>query len=151
MLRLLLAIAGAEVRQAARVAVRRTAITAALFVIGGVLLVAAFFAFLVAGFVLLAERYDPATAALIVAGFMLIVGLIFVLVALLRTRRPPARPSYGAGLGLSAAPPPASPAAAPGAAAPGPAPSGKAEPDVSTVLAIAAGAALVGLILGRRV
>jgi hypothetical protein len=135
MLRLLLGLVGAELR----FAVRRATTTAILLAIGVLLVTVSLFALLVAVFILLAERYDPATSALIIFGFNLVVGLIFVLVALLRTRRRRAPLGYGAYPGLGAVPPVTPP--------PSPAP----PPKASTVLTIAAGAALIGLILGRRV
>ncbi|MDF2617860.1 MAG: hypothetical protein K0S00_519 [Xanthobacteraceae bacterium] len=135
MLRLLLGLVGAELR----FAVRRATTTAILLAIGVLLVTVSLFALLVAVFILLAERYDPATSALIIFGFNLVVGLIFVLVALLRTRRRRAPLGYSAYPGLGAVPPVTPP--------PSPAP----PPKASTVLTIAAGAALIGLILGRRV
>ncbi|ADH91222.1 conserved hypothetical protein [Ancylobacter novellus DSM 506] len=135
MLRLLLGLVGAELR----FAVRRATTTAILLAIGVLLISVSLFALLVAVFILLAERYDPATSALIIFGFTLVVGLIFLVVALMRTRRRPAPLGYGAYPGLGAVPPVTPP--------PGPAP----PPKASTVLTIAAGAALIGLILGRRV
>lgn len=135
MLRLLLGLIGAEIR----LVVRRTTTTLILLAIGVLLVTISLFALLVAVFILLAERYDPATSALIIFGFNLVVGLIFILVALLRTRRRPAPPGYGAYSSLGAVPPVTPP--------PSPAP----PPKASTVLTIAAGAALIGLILGRRV
>lgn len=158
MFRFLLGLAGSEVRLAAR----RAATTAILFAISGLLLAVSLLAFLVAGFIFLSERYDPLTAALIVAGFTLVSGLIFLLVAQSYRRRRQPPPGYGAlaalagGLsggsansganGMGAASPSGFTAASP---TPPPAPSPPFQ--ASTVVAIAAGAALVGLILGRRV
>lgn len=144
MFRLLLALVGAEVRHT----VRRAATTALLFAIGLLLVGVSLLAALVGIYLLLAERYDPVTAALVIAAFNLLIGLIFLLSALLRTRR---RPSRGrAALGAFTAVPPAvvAPAAPPPAGA---APGSPASPDASSVIAIALGAALLGLILGRRV
>lgn len=144
MLRLLLAIFGAEIRSA----VRRAARTALLCAIGGLLVAMSAVFFLIASFIALADRYDALTAALIIGGGLLILGLIFLLVALMRRqRRPVGFGGYGA-YGAYAAPPPAPavPPAAPLAGGPAVPPAG-----VKTVLGIAAGAALIGLILGRRV
>lgn len=144
MLRLLLAIFGAEIRSA----VRRAARTALLCAIGGLLVAMSAVFFLIASFIALADRYDALTAALIIGGGLLVLGLIFLLVALMRRqRRPVGFGGYGA-YGAYAAPPPAPavPPAAPLAGGPAVPPAG-----VKTVLGIAAGAALIGLILGRRV
>jgi hypothetical protein len=144
MLRLLLAIFGAEIRSA----VRRAARTALLCAIGGLLVAMSAVFFLIASFIALAERYDALTAALIIGGGLLALGLIFLLAALMRRqRRPVGFGGYGA-YGAYAAPPPAPtvPPAAPLAGGPAVPPAG-----VKTVLGIAAGAALIGLILGRRV
>lgn len=135
MLRLLLGLAGAELRHV----VRRTTTTVILFAVGGALIAISLLAFLVAVFILLAERYDPVTAALVIAGFTLVIGLIFLIIALMRTRRRRPALGYGAFTGLGAVPPVTPP--------PAPAP----PPKASTVLTIAAGAALIGLILGRRI
>ena len=141
MLRLLLAIFGAEIRSA----VRRAARTALLCAIGGLLVAMSAVFFLIASFIALADRYDALTAALIIGGGLLVLGLIFLLVALMRRQR---RPVGFGGYGAYAAPPPAPavPPAAPLAGGPAVPPAG-----VKTVLGIAAGAALIGLILGRRV
>ncbi|MDQ0302026.1 phage holin family protein [Ancylobacter polymorphus] len=144
MLRLLLALFGAEIRSA----VRRAARTALLCAIGGLLVAMSAVFFLIASFIALADRYDALTAALIIGGGLLVLGLIFLLVALMRRqRRPVGFGGYGA-YGAYAAPPPAPavPPAAPLAGGPAVPPAG-----VKTVLGIAAGAALIGLILGRRV
>lgn len=136
MLRLLLSIFGAELR----LTVRRAANTALLLAIGGLLVALSVLFFIAATFIVLAERYDALTAALVLGGGTLVVGLIFFLVALLRNRRRPG--AYGGYGALGAAPPVAGvPPAAP------PAPS----PGLNTTLGIAAGAAIIGLILGRRV
>lgn len=145
MLRLLLAIFGAEIRLTMRRAVR----TALLCAIGGLLVAMSAVFFLIASFIALADRYDALTAALIIGGGLLALGVIFLLVALMRRqRRPVGFGGYGA-YGASYAAPPAAPIvppAAPLAGGPAVPPAG-----VKTVLGIAAGAALIGLILGRRV
>ncbi|WP_421698865.1 phage holin family protein [Ancylobacter sp.] len=144
MLRLLLAIFGAEIRLTMRRAVR----TALLCAIGGLLVAMSAVFFLIASFIALADRYDALTAALIIGGGLLALGVIFLLVALMRRqRRPVGFGGYGA-YGAYAAPPaaPIVPPAAPLAGGPAVPPAG-----VKTVLGIAAGAALIGLILGRRV
>ena len=144
MLRLLLAIFGAEIR----LTMRRAARTALLCAIGGLLVAMSAVFFLIASFIALADRYDALTAALIIGGGLLVLGLIFLLVALMRRqRRPVGFGGYGA-YGAYAAPPaaPIVPPAAPLAGGPAVPPAG-----VKTVLGIAAGAALIGLILGRRV
>lgn len=144
MLRLLLAIFGAEIR----LTMRRAARTALLCAIGGLLVAMSAVFFMIASFIALAERYDALTAALIIGGGLLALGVIFLLVALMRRqRRPVGFGGYGA-YGGYAAPPaaPIVPPAAPLAGGPAVPPAG-----VKTVLGIAAGAALIGLILGRRV
>lgn len=144
MLRLLLAIFGAELR----LTLRRAARTALLCAIGGLLVAMSAVFFLIASFIALADRYDALTAALIIGGGLLALGVIFLLVALMRRqRRPVGFGGYGA-YGGYAAPPaaPIVPPAAPLAGGPAVPPAG-----VKTVLGIAAGAALIGLILGRRV
>lgn len=144
MLRLLLAIFGAEIR----LTLRRAARTALLCAIGGLLVAMSAVFFLIASFIALADRYDALTAALIIGGGLLALGVIFLLVALMRRqRRPVGFGGYGA-YGGYAAPPaaPIVPPAAPLAGGPAVPPAG-----VKTVLGIAAGAALIGLILGRRV
>lgn len=144
MLRLLLAIFGAEIR----LTMRRAARTALLCAIGGLLVAMSAVFFVIASFIALADRYDALTAALIIGGGLLALGVIFLLVALMRRqRRPVGFGGYGAYAAYAAPPaapivPPAAPLAG-GAAVP---PAG-----VKTVLGIAAGAALIGLILGRRV
>ncbi|UOK72085.1 phage holin family protein [Ancylobacter polymorphus] len=144
MLRLLLAIFGAEIR----LTMRRAARTALLCAIGGLLVAMSAVFFLIASFIALADRYDALTAALIIGGGLLALGVMFLLVALMRRqRRPLGFGGYGA-YGAYAAPPaaPIVPPAAPLAGGPAVPPAG-----VKTVLGIAAGAALIGLILGRRV
>ncbi|GLK71926.1 hypothetical protein KHC23_02680 [Ancylobacter dichloromethanicus] len=139
MLRLLLSIFGAELR----LTVRRAANTALLLAIGGLLVALSVLFFIAATFIVLAERYDALTAALVLGGGTLVVGLIFFLVALLRNRRRPgAFGGYG-GYGAFGAAPPV--AGVPPAAPPTP------SPGLNTTLGIAAGAAIIGLILGRRV
>ncbi|MDQ0346961.1 hypothetical protein [Ancylobacter vacuolatus] len=143
MLRLLLAIFGGEIRLMAR----RAARTALLCAIGGLLIACAAVFFMIASFIALADRYDALTAALVIGGSLLVLGLIFLLVALLRGRR--RRPAGLGGYGAYGAMPPAASGMAPGV---GPAPpAGMPPASVKTVLGIAAGAVVVGLILGRRV
>lgn len=143
MLRLLLAIFGGEIRLMAR----RAARTALLCAIGGLLIACSAVFFMIASFIALADRYDALTAALVIGGFLLVLGLIFLLVALLRGRQ--RRPVSLGGFGAYGAVPPAAMGPAPGV---GPAPSAGMPPaSVKTVLGIAAGAAVIGLILGRRV
>ena len=143
MLRLLLAIFGGEIR----LTLRRAARTALLCLIGGLLVAVSAVFFLIASFIALAERYDALTAALILGGALLVLGLVFLLVALMRRRRRPVGLG-GFGYGAYGVPPaaPLVPPAAPLAGGPAVPPAG-----VKTVLGIAAGAALIGLILGRRV
>lgn len=150
MFRLLLALFGAELRHVVRHAARRAAVTALLFAIGLALVGVSLLAFLVGAFLMLAERYDPVTASLVIAGFTLLIGLIFLLCALLRTRRRPAR-SFGAyAAAAPIVPPVVNPAAGLGIP-PGAVPGAPPAASASSVIAIAAGAALVGLILGRRI
>ncbi|MCK0206945.1 hypothetical protein MWN33_02740 [Starkeya koreensis] len=151
MFRLLLALFGAELRHVVRHAARRAAVTALLFGIGAILVGVSLLAFLVGAFLMLAARYDPVTAALVIAAFTLLIGLIFLLCALLRARRRPAR-SFGAYAAAAApvAPPAVTPAAGLGVP-PGSVPGAAPPASASSVIAIAAGAALVGLILGRRI
>ncbi len=141
MLRLLLAIFGAEIRLKAR----RAARTALLCAIGGMLVACSAVFFMIASFIALADRYDALTAALVIGGALLLLGLIFLLIALMRRQRRPMGLGYG-GLGAYGIPP-AGPLVPPSAA-----PSAGMPPaSVKTVLGIAAGAAIIGLILGRRV
>ncbi|WP_245261618.1 hypothetical protein [Ancylobacter sp. FA202] len=126
---------------------RRAARTALLCAIGGLLIACAAVFFMIASFIALADRYDALTAALAIGGFLFVMGLIFLLVALLRGRRP--RSVSLGGYGAFAAVPPAASGMAPGV---DPAtPAGMPPASVKTVLGIAAGAAVIGLILGRRV
>lgn len=142
MLRLLMGLVGVELRHT----VRRASTTALLFFLAALLLGAAIIAFLVAGYILLAERYDPVMAAFIIAGLCLIGSLIFFLIAYMRTRRRAPAPVYGGLSGLMGG--------APVASVPPPSVVGSPPPppmQASTVVAVAAGAALLGLILGRRI
>lgn len=146
MLRLLMGLVGVELRHT----VRRASTTALLFFLAALLLGAAIIAFLVAGYILLAERYDPVMAAFIIAGLCLIGSLIFFLIAYMRTRRRAPAPVYGGLSGLMGG----APVATPVASVPPPGVVGSPPPppmQASTVVAVAAGAALLGLILGRRI
>lgn len=145
MLRLLMGLVGVELRHT----VRRASTTALLFFLAALLLGAAIIAFLVAGYILLAERYDPIMAAFIIAGLCLIGSLIFFLIAYVRTRRR-APPTYGGFSGLMGRAPVVPPVAG---VPPSGVVGGVAPPPMqaSTVVAVAAGAALLGLILGRRI
>lgn len=138
MLRFLLGIVGVELRYTAR----RAAVTGLLFALGALMLSGAVVAFLVGCYILLAVRYDPIMAAFIICGVCLIFALGFFIVAYVRTRTP-RRPGYRAAATFAASPPPQ-------AVVPGREP---ASPLVSssTIVAVAAGAALLGLILGRRI
>ena len=140
MLRLLLGLVGVELG----VMARRAATTALLFVIGGVLLAGTVLALLFAAFIALADRYDALTASLVLAGVSFVGAAIFLLIAYLRTRR---RRSTGYGMPVIRSPvvrP--SPLASIDPTLP-PAPLASS----TTVIGIAVGAALVGLILGRRI
>ncbi|MFT0859644.1 phage holin family protein [Ancylobacter sp. G4_0304] len=143
MLRFILSLAGVELDRA----LRRAAGTALLFATGALLLGGALVALLVALFIALADAYDPVVAALLIAAIAFVGATILLILAYARLRRPAPRAGYGinplAGLG-AAMPPPAAPLS--GAVPPSipPASSG-------TILGIAAGAALLGLILGRRI
>ncbi|MCS0502372.1 phage holin family protein [Ancylobacter mangrovi] len=157
MLRFLLSLARIEIRRTAQ----RAATTAFLMLFAALFLAGAILAFLIAAFVLLADRFGPAGAALILAGICLFLALVLLLVVYIRTRRR-ARPAghalhgaLGGAIG-GMMPPQAAPGVAPTGL--GPPPPGQAVPPVapanpssSTVIAIAAGAALLGLILGRRI
>ncbi|QIB33874.1 phage holin family protein [Ancylobacter pratisalsi] len=146
MFRFLMGIAGIELRHVAQ----RAAMTAFLLIFAGLFLAGAVLALLVAGFVVLAEIYGPAGAALIIAGICLFLALIFLLIVYVRTRRRSRPVGYGA-LGSLAPPPPPPNVFGQGAAGQAPqTPAAPASPSSSTVLAVAAGAALLGLILGRR-
>ena len=140
MLRLLLGLVGVELG----VMARRAATTALLFVIGGVLLAGTVLALLFAAFIALADRYDALTASLVLAGVSFVGAAIFLLIAYLRTRR---RRSTGYGMPVIRSP------------VVRPAPLASIDPTLppaplassTTVIGIAVGAALVGLILGRRI
>lgn len=137
MLRFLLGMVGVELRYTAR----RAAVTGLLFALGALMLSGAVIAFLVGCYILLAVRYDPIVAAFIICGFCLILALVFFIIAYVRTRTP-RRPAYRPIATFPASPPPA---VAPGDGTTG-GPLGS-----STIIAVAAGAALLGLILGRRI
>lgn len=142
MLHFLLGLAGVELRLTAR----RAAATTLLFALGGTMLVFAVIGLLAAIFIALSLAYDPIVAALLVAAGAFLIGTILLVVAYARLRAPARRPgAMGLPLASLTVPPPAPPASGPAAAGP-PQPPLKA----STVLGIAAGAALIGLILGRR-
>lgn len=138
MLRLLLGLVGVELG----VMARRAATTALLFVIGGVLLAGAIVALLLAIFVALAEHYDAITAALVLAGICLIGAVIFLLIAYLRTKS-------RRRAGYSAFPVTRAPLMPPTAADPTVPPAPLASS--TTIIGVAVGAALLGLILGRRI
>ena len=138
MLRLLLGLVGVELG----VMARRAATTALLFVIGGVLLAGTVVALLLAIFIALADHYDAITAALVLAAICFVSAAIFLLIAYLRTKSR-RRAGYGA---FSAVRAPLVPPAAVDPTVP-PAPLASS----TTILGVAVGAALLGLILGRRI
>lgn len=142
MLRLLLGLVGVELG----VAVRRAATTALLFVIGGVMLAGTVFALLFAAFIALADRYDALTAALVLAGVSFAGSAIILLIAYLRTRRRRTR-------GYSAMPVIRAPVALRSSPLEAVDPARPRAPLASstTVIGIAVGAAILGLILGRRI
>lgn len=141
MLRLLLGLVGVELG----VMARRAATTALLFVIGGVLLAGTVVALLLATFIALAEHYDAITAALVLAAICFIGAAIFLLIAYLRTQRR-RRSGYGAFPAIRTPVVPPSPLAGVDPTLP-PAPLASS----TMVIGIAVGAALLGLILGRRI
>ena len=137
MLKLLLGVVGVEVN----VVLRRAATTALLFVIGALLLGGALFGGMLAIFIALAETYDPLIAALLITAIFFAAGAIVLVIAyarLRRRRRVSALSSLGA---VTASAPLAN------------RPLGPAMPLLSsrTVIGVAAIAAVVGLILGRRI
>lgn len=145
----LLGLAGAELR----VTARRAMTTAMLFAIGLALMMIAVGGVMFSIFLALAERNDPVSAALITTAIALGLGAVFVLAAYVRLKRRRRR-AYGAFGGLPFGLPPRAGgplgAVPPGAVPPvlppaGPLLSGR------TVAGIAAGAALIGLIIGRRI
>ena len=140
MLRLLLGLVGVELG----VMARRAATTALLFVIGGVLLAGTVMGLLLASFIALADRYDAVTAALVLAGICFVGAAIFLLIAYLRTTRRK-RTGYGIPAIRSPLVPPPPLAAVDPTLPPAPLASS------TTVIGIAVGAALLGLILGRRI
>lgn len=141
MLRFLLGMVGVELRYTAR----RAAITGLLFALGALMLGGAAIAFLTACYILLAVRYDPIVAGFIIGGICLILALIFFFIAYIRLRSPRRTTSYGTIAGLAARP-----AAPPVTVVDPTAPAGRPVGS-TTVIAVAAGAALLGLILGRRI
>lgn len=142
MLRFLLGMVGVELRHTAR----RAAITGLLFALGGLMLGGAAIAFLIACYIMLAVRYDPIVAGFIIGGICLILALIFFFIAYVRLRSPRRTVSYGNVAGLAARAPLSRPIAVVDPAAVPTRPFGS-----TTVIAVAAGAALLGLILGRRI
>ncbi len=142
MLRFLLGMVGVELRHTAR----RAAITGLLFALGALMLGGAAIAFLTAFYILLAVRYDPIVAGFIIGGICLILALIFFFIAYVRLRSPRRTASYGRVAGFAARAPAPPPIGAVDPAAVPPRPVGS-----TTVIAVAAGAALLGLILGRRI
>ncbi|QJP15397.1 phage holin family protein [Starkeya sp. ORNL1] len=142
MFHFLLGLAGVELRDTAR----RAATTAILFALGALLLMIAVVGVLAAIFFALAERYDPIIAALLVAAMAFVVATLFLIVGYLRLKRPTRRRA----LPLGGLVPPAAPLAAmaPGAVPP---PRPRAPVSGKILVGVAAGAALLGLILGRRI
>lgn len=142
MFHFLLGLAGVELRDTAR----RAAVTAVLFVLGALLLMVAAIGLLVALFFALAERYDPVVAALLVAALAFVVAAIFLLVAYMRLKSRARHRS----LSLAGLVPPTAPMAAmaPGAVPPA---GGRSVVSGKILVGVAAGAALLGLILGRRI
>ncbi|GAB4070541.1 hypothetical protein KHC28_07540 [Ancylobacter sonchi] len=134
MLKLLLGLVGAEVN----LALRRTATTALLLLLGALLFGGALIAAMAALFIALAEAYDPLVAALLIAALCFVLGTVLLIIAYARLKSPARRQALPL-VGLRAAPirPEAGPAEPPFAA--------------QTVVGIAAVAAIVGLILGRRI
>lgn len=141
MFHFLLGLAGIELRDTAR----RAATTAVMFALGALLLMVAAVSVLVAIFFALAERYDPIIAALLVAALSFVVAAVLLLVAYVRLKHRPRRHlPFAAGR---------SPVAPMAAMAPGAVPPSGTRAPVSgkILLGVAAGAALLGLILGRRI
>ena len=136
MLPFLLGIAGLQVKAT----VQRAAINAVLLAFAALFLMGTMCALLFALFVFLADMYGIIPAALILAGASFVVALLLYLVVVLRRRRP--KP-IATGM-MSAAPTMMAASMARPKARSGPLLSGK------TVLSMAAGAAVIGLILGRR-
>jgi len=140
MFQFLLGLAGVEVRHAAR----RIASTALLFALGGVLLAVAVVGLLIAAFVALADAYDPIVAALLVAAIAFVGATILLVIAYARLKSPQRR---APGMPISSladlASRPPGPAAAPGAPPPPMLGAG-------TVIGVAAVAAILGVVLGRR-
>ncbi|MCB4767575.1 phage holin family protein [Ancylobacter sp. Lp-2] len=134
MLKLLLGLVGAEVN----LALRRTATTALLLLLGALLFGGALIAVMAALFIALAEAYDPLVAALLIAALCFVLGVVLLIIAYARLKSPARRQALPlAGL----------------RAAPIRSPEGPTEPPFAaqTVVGITAVAAIVGLILGRRI
>ncbi|MDF2994850.1 MAG: hypothetical protein K0R27_487 [Xanthobacteraceae bacterium] len=141
MFNFLLGLAGVELRDTAR----RAATTVILLAIGAVLLGVAVIGVMAAIFFALAERYDPVVAALLLAALAFVAALLLLVVAYVRLKHRPRRAFPFA----AARPAAASLAAmAPGAVPP---PGGKPPVSGKILLGVAAGAAVLGLILGRRI
>ncbi|MBS9477329.1 phage holin family protein [Ancylobacter radicis] len=140
MFRFLLGMVGVELRYTAR----RAAVTGLLVALGALMLSGAAIAFLTACYILLAVRYDPIVAGFIISGICLILALVFFIIAYVRLRSP--RRAAGLGNVAAYAARPATPP--PGTSAD---PAARPPASTSTVIAVAAGAALLGLILGRRI
>ncbi|HSI41579.1 MAG TPA: phage holin family protein [Xanthobacteraceae bacterium] len=138
MLQFVLGLAGVEMRLVAR----RLAGTALLFALAGTLMAVAAVAVLVAVFIALAERYDPLVAALLVAALAFVCGAVLLLVAYARLKAP-----RRAGLSPLAGLVPPAPAATVR-----PINGGVRPPPMSarTVIGVAIGAAVLGVVLGRR-
>lgn len=144
MFRFLLGLVGVEINHMAR----RAATTALLLALGGLLLGMALVAILVATFFALSIAYDPVVAALLISAICFVGATILLIVGYMRMRRPTRGGSYGASP-LAGLRMPAPPTVAPLTG--GPPPPARPLMNSSTVLGVAAGAALLGLILGRRI
>lgn len=144
MLRFLLGLVGVELHSMAR----RAATTAILLILGSLLLGLALVAILAAAFFALSIAYDPVVAALLIAAICFVGATAFLIAAYTRLRRPARSEAYGFSplTGLrSPVPPPVAPLTGE------PPPPAGPLMNSSTVMGIAAGAALLGLILGRRI
>lgn len=141
MFNFLLGLAGVELRDTAR----RAATTVILLAIGAVLLGVAVIGVMAAIFFALAERYDPVVAALLLAALAFVAALLLLLVAYVRLKHRRRRHAFP----FAAARPAAASLAAmaPGAVPPG----GKPRVSGKILLGVAASAAVLGLILGRRI
>lgn len=142
MFKLLLGLVGIELDRA----VRHAAITAILFLLGAVLFGGALLAGMAALFIYLAETYDPLAAALIIAAGSFFLAAMLLIAAYGRTRSRRRHATPLSSLGAMMPPPRASVSANPVLGAP-------RRPLLkgSTVLGVAATAAIIGLILGRRI